>query len=85
MFIHIGGDVVVVTIEVVAIIDANHVERSMKKNNYLLNKVEKSHHVVKITSEDIKSIVITTDTIYYSPISSLTLKKRATSLLKKIY
>lgn len=77
MFIHIGGDVVVRAKEVITILDVNgnKSEKNAKKNNNFDINIGKSK-VVKI-SQEIKSIIITDDKIYYSPISSLTLKKRA--------
>lgn len=77
MFIHIGGDVVVRAKEVITILDINgtKLDKNTKKNNEFDINISKGT-VVKI-SNDIKSIIITNDKIYYSPISSLTLKKRA--------
>jgi len=77
MFIHIGGDVVVRTKEVIAIIDLNHVDYHNKKAYAFMNEAEKSKEVIRLSNDDVKSFVITTDKVYYSPISSLTLKKRA--------
>lgn len=77
MYIHIGGDIVVRDIDVIAILDVNHIKRDSKKNHSFENQVKKHKEVVKITDEDVKSFVITDKKIYYSPISSLTLKKRA--------
>jgi len=41
--------------------------------------LETSKDVIKITNDEAKSLVITTDKLYYSPVSSLTLKKRSLS------
>lgn len=80
MFIHIGGDIVVRAIDVVAILDINHMKRDSKKSNYYESRVKNEQEVVKITDKDVKSIIITNKKLYYSPISSLTLKKRANLL-----
>lgn len=78
MFIHIGGDIVVRTKDVIAIIDIDHSE-SPSKGQSFFDEVENTHEVVKITTkEEAKAFVVTTNKrIYYSPISSVTLKKRA--------
>ncbi|OEF99632.1 hypothetical protein BHF71_08030 [Vulcanibacillus modesticaldus] len=75
MFIPIGGEVVVSTKDIVAIIDANEV--NVKNNILFIEKVENDKQVEKITTDDIKSFVITNDKVYYSPISISTLKRRA--------
>ena len=77
MFIHIGGDIIVRDKEVIAILDVNHIKRNRKKKYNFIVEVEKTHEVVKIVNEDLKSLIITKDKVYYSPISSTTLKKRA--------
>lgn len=74
MFIHIGGDTVVSTKDVISILDHQTV-KSSKINKNFLN--EKRRTVVDHSVEDTKSYVITQDAIYCSPISSLTLKRRA--------
>jgi len=71
VLIHIGGDIVVKTKEVITILDINHINRNTKNNYYSQEQMETLNNV------DIKSIVITNDKVYFSPISSLTLKKRA--------
>lgn len=76
MFIHIGGDIFIKIKDVIAILDMNHLGHNINKEEYF-QTLEKSHQVVKITMENIKSIIFTTDILYYSPISSLTLKRRA--------
>ncbi|MGG1659136.1 extracellular matrix regulator RemB [Brevibacillus sp. NRS-1366] len=74
MFIHIGGDTVVSTKEVISILDHQTV-KSSKINKAFLH--EKRKTVVDHSEEETKSYVITQDAIYCSPISSLTLKRRA--------
>jgi len=74
MFIHIGGDTVVSTKEVISILDHQTV-KSSKSNKAFLQ--EKKIMIVDSGSEETKSYVITQDVVYCSPISSLTLKRRA--------
>lgn len=74
MFIHIGGDTVVSTKEVISILD-HQTMKSSKINKAFLH--EKRRMIVDHSEEETKSYVITQDAIYCSPISSLTLKRRA--------
>ena len=74
MFIHIGGDTVVRTKEVISILDHQTVKNS-KLNKAFLREMRKM--TVDSGSEETKSYVITQDAVYCSPISSLTLKRRA--------
>ena len=78
MFMHIGGDVVISTKEVIAIIDISFSDGIDKKIQDYLERVEKEHNVDKIgNNEELKSLIITTGKMFYSPISSYTLKRRA--------
>jgi extracellular matrix regulatory protein B len=74
MFIHIGGDTVVSTKDVISILDHQSV-KSSKVNKAFLQA--KRSTVVDQGVEETKSYVITKDAVYCSPISSLTLKRRA--------
>lgn len=74
MFIHIGGDTVVSTKEVISILDHQTVKSSKTNKEFLQDKRKT---VVDHSVEETKSYVITQDAIYCSPISSLTLKRRA--------
>ncbi|TLS35123.1 extracellular matrix regulator RemB [Pseudalkalibacillus caeni] len=76
MFIHLGEDVVVRSRDVVAIIDRQILETSEITNEFLARH-QKDGLVVDIGKDLTKSIVVTTDTIYLSPLSSVTLKRRA--------
>ncbi|MCF6095090.1 DUF370 domain-containing protein [Microaerobacter geothermalis] len=76
MFFHIGGYVTIPLKQIVAIIDGNTNELT-KKNKLFLEKNKKREKFVVIAENDIKSYVVTTDKVYGSPISSLTLKRRA--------
>ncbi|WP_339060743.1 extracellular matrix regulator RemB [Tepidibacillus marianensis] len=81
MFIHIGGDIVVRAKEVVAIIDISDQENITKKTKIFIQQMEKEQRFIRISHTEVKSIVITTKNIYYSPISSVTLKKDPTHLI----
>lgn len=75
MFIHLGGQIVVRTTEVIAILDYNNKDVEKKYQSFL-NYSQNQDNVFWISKDETKSIVITDQTIYGSPISSLTLNRR---------
>lgn len=78
MFLHLGSDVMVPVKDIVAIYDHKTMESEENRVCFDFMKLEKE--VVAITSDEVKSYVVTDDSIYLSVISSLTLKKRAKSV-----
>lgn len=62
--------------EVIAILDAG-AQRTHTVTVPLIEAAMKEGRMEQISPEEIKSYVITDDKIYASPISSVTLKKRA--------
>ncbi|UFJ40456.1 DUF370 domain-containing protein [Brevibacillus humidisoli] len=76
MFLHIGGDTVVSIKDVISIVDHQSVKTS-KITKKFLEDDRKTKRLVDTNQEETKSYVITKDAIYCSPISSLTLKRRA--------
>ncbi|MCT2535516.1 DUF370 domain-containing protein [Aquibacillus koreensis] len=79
MFIHIGNDNVIRSDDVIAIIDNNLVSSSTINEQMLFNQ-KKDKKVVDPEQDIAKSVVITKEFIYYSPLSVLTLKKRASMI-----
>ena len=78
MFIHIGGETIVNLHRLIGIFDI-HVEESPNTKEFIKNA--KNSGAVEIVDQgDIKSCVVTDNKIYYSPISSVTLKKRAVAM-----
>ncbi|WP_026476752.1 extracellular matrix regulator RemB [Alkaliphilus transvaalensis] len=90
MFLHLGGEVVVPLKEVIAIFDMQSTTKS-KHSQYFLQICKEEGFVEEILQEEARSFVITErleksskngkktrkTIIYYSPISALTLQKRA--------
>ncbi|MFA9556236.1 extracellular matrix regulator RemB [Evansella sp. AB-rgal1] len=76
MFIHLGGDVVLRSHKVVAILDY-HSKETSQDNERFIELCEKNSKTVSISTDNPKSIVITENEVYLSPISSHTLKRRA--------
>lgn len=75
MYIHLGGEKIIRTSELVAIFDIS-IEQSSKLSKQFVAGARKRKDVEAIGEEEPKSIVVTKHKIYYSPISSSTLKKR---------
>ncbi|MCZ8517452.1 DUF370 domain-containing protein [Paenibacillus filicis] len=80
MFIHLGGEKIIRASELVAIFDLS-IEKSSKISKQFINFATKDKKLEIIGDEESKSLVVTQSKVYYSPISSMTLKKRAHQLL----
>ncbi|OYD07908.1 extracellular matrix regulator RemB [Paludifilum halophilum] len=77
MFIHLGGNKMIRIREVVTILDAGIRRSSGTLTPFLEEGRSQGRLEVISTVEEIKSYVVTETAIYASPISSLTLMKRA--------
>lgn len=81
MFLHLGGDVVVLKKDVIAILDIRTAQAAVTKEfieiardeGFIKNIYEKDRE---------KSFVVTTRDIYMSPISCSTLKKRSEDIFE---
>ncbi|CAH1230477.1 hypothetical protein PAECIP111891_06686 [Paenibacillus allorhizoplanae] len=80
MFIHLGGEKIIRASELIAIFDIS-IEKSSKISKQFIGQAVKDKRTEQIGEEDCKSLVVTKSKVYYSPISSTTLKKRANQLL----
>ncbi|NLY75749.1 MAG: DUF370 domain-containing protein [Firmicutes bacterium] len=76
MFIHLGGDTLVNSKRIVAILNADSVLGAATSKEFLKTANEEGF-IAKDNQEAYKSIIITDQKIHLSPISTLTLKKRA--------
>jgi hypothetical protein len=74
MYLYIGEDTLVKTDEIVAILDKKLLESSPSLADFLQRKADITLHLAK---NSVKSIVVTSKHIYYSPLTSVTLKKRS--------
>lgn len=77
MFIHLGGDVTILTRELIAIVDSRSVSATEMEPAFFLERARADGTLVEIDADERKSYVITDTAIYVSPISSATLKRRA--------
>lgn len=80
MFIHLGGEKIIRASELIAIFDLS-IEKSSKISKGFVLHAQKERNIEVIGEEESKSLVVTKTKVYYSPISSSTLKKRANVLL----
>ena len=77
MFLHLGGDFLIRKDKVVAIIDLE-IAADGKTNNKFLNNIKDNHKIMYISEPGKeKSLIITNDNYFLSPISSTTLFKRS--------
>ncbi|WP_040951119.1 extracellular matrix regulator RemB [Gorillibacterium massiliense] len=79
MFIHLGGDKIIRSSELIAIFDLS-IEENSKISKQFVYEAARENKVEIIGEEESKSMVVTVDKVYYSPISTSTLKKRSVSL-----
>lgn len=76
MYIHVGGEKVIRSSDLIAIFDLS-IEQESKISKQFLAHADKHKRTETIGEENPKSVIVTRSKIYYSPISSTTLKKRA--------
>ena len=81
MFLHLGGEVVVPIAQIVAIIDLEARDNSESTEEFL--SVANDEGFMVHLSDNPNSFVVTTEKIYLSPISALTLRKRAQIFTRK--
>jgi extracellular matrix regulatory protein B len=79
LFIHLGGEKMIRSSELIAIFDLS-IETS-KISKAFVATATKEHRIEVIGEEESKSLIVTLNKVYYSPISTSTLKKRARHLL----
>ncbi|MDH7577658.1 MAG: DUF370 domain-containing protein [Bacillota bacterium] len=79
MYLHLGGDIVVPLDELIAIIDLESTEHREVTREFLSFAAEEQLAVQIGKETRNKSAILTTRRLYFSPISSVTLLKRAQS------
>jgi len=79
VYIHLGGERIIRSTELIAIFDLS-IEKNSKISKQFLIEAAKAKQTEIIGEEESKSLVVTFDKVYYSPISSATLKKRCLHL-----
>jgi hypothetical protein len=74
MYIHIGEDINIRAKDIISILDKDSANSSALVEEFISHRKEK---VVNLSKNPFKSIIITCDNVYLSPISSGTLRKRS--------
>ena len=74
MYVHIGDDTLVYLSDIIAILDMQMVKESETMQELLENQ---KSSVVNIANGSFKSLVITPNHMYLSPVAFATLKKKA--------
>ena len=75
MYIHIGGDKAVLMKDIIGIMDIENTSTSSVTRNFL-RKMEKDGKVITTSLDLPKSVVVTTEYVYITPVSPQTLEKR---------
>jgi hypothetical protein len=75
VYIHIGGEKVIRSKEMIAIFDIS-IETSSKIFKSFIAQASTNKTKEIVSEEAPKSIILTVNKLYYSPISSTTIKKR---------
>ncbi|HVJ49104.1 extracellular matrix regulator RemB [Desulfitobacterium sp.] len=83
MFLHLGGDVLVNQQKVIAILDLETAMKNTASESFLnsMKQNEKIYYISDKGKE--KSLIITTEGNYLSPISSTTLLKRSITVVEQ--
>lgn len=76
MFLHLGEDIVLQTKDIVAIIDSNLVAESVILKEFI-DANDKNNNIIHISEGTVKSIVVTENKVYFSPLTAVTLKRRS--------
>lgn len=77
MYIHIGEDLNIRAKDIITILDKESVKSSKLTEEFLTHHQKK---LVNLSKNAFKSVVITPEKVYLSPIASGTLKKRTSQL-----
>jgi len=76
MYIHIGGDISVIRQDITAIVDLETVLPSQKSVMEFINSEDDKNRLQYLTDDIPRSLVLTLDRTYLSPLSTSVLKRR---------
>ena len=76
MYLHIGGEYTLPSRFIIGIFDLESVSSTQKDMIHFLSHMEKEEKVEYISEEIPRSVVVTNEKIYFTPISTMTLLKR---------
>ena len=81
MFLHLGANTVVPLKNIISISDIKAVKSGI--DNDFLKTVKKAKKTIDVSDGNPKSFVVTDHFVYFSAISSMTLKKRAVAVAEE--
>jgi len=79
LYLHLGGEKIIRTEELIAVFDIS-AGKSSKISKQFINNAQKNDNIEIIGEEESKSLIVSFNKIYYSPISSNTLKRRVNQM-----
>jgi len=80
MYLHLGGDVLINQGKIITILDLETAMKNLTSENFLRTIKDKKDVIYISEKGKEKSLVVTVDGSYLSPISSTTLLKRSNSM-----
>lgn len=84
MYVHLGGDVTILSDTLITVIDLETVPPSLKSVNDFIASEDEKNRLQYITGDIPKSLVVTDERTYVSPLSTSILKKRAVNGMEDI-
>jgi hypothetical protein len=78
MYVHIGGEVVLLIPDIICIFDARLIAESPDNERFIEQARAQGRMRVEVPPQDRKAVVVTTGGVYESPISPVTLVRRVT-------
>jgi hypothetical protein len=78
MYVHIGGEVVLLIPDIIGIFDARLIAGSLDNERFVERAKAQGRMRVEVAPQDRKAIVVTIGGVYESPISPVTLVRRVT-------
>ena len=79
MYVHIGGEVVLLIPDIVGIFDARMIVGNPDNERFIERARAQGRMRVEVPPQDRKAVVVTTGGVYESAISPMTLVRRATN------
>jgi hypothetical protein len=80
MYVHVGGEYSISDRYIIGIFDMDSITPKQTDMIRFLSKAEKDGRVEYVSEEIPRSIIVSDDRIYFSPISTSTLRKRITDM-----
>jgi Domain of unknown function (DUF370) len=78
MYVHIGGEVVLLIPDIIGIFDARLIAGNPDNERFIERARAQGRMRVEVPPEDRKAVVVTAGGVYESPISPVTLVRRVT-------